>query len=313
MIDFCIIFSVICEILALLLALYFKNTRIFFLSLCLIEVRFFYLYTTIFQAHLFNSLFLPLIFCFLCLRKDTKIIRYKKNITVVLALLFMGVLGVFLPQNIDFNDSVLSFHFMSFFKPMSELGLVFFIFMALLLALKVLKTREFYLFFAFFGMYFEFFFENTLAFFEWASFVFAFYLLYGVYKNAFFDSLTLLPNGKNLSRFVRAKEFYIIALLHFNELETVQETYSRVILKKIAKILRRFKTKIFIVDLDFILIFEDENTALKHLAYLESLLKNTEFELEREKFKLDFKLLWQENEQSLEQSLINLRKKLTQV
>ena len=313
MIDFLVVLSVICEIFALFLAFYFKNTRIFFLSLCLIEARFVYFYASIFQAHLFNSLFLPLIFCFLSLKKETKLIFDKKNISAVLALFFMGILAVFLSQNTNFNSSVLNFHFLNpnFFEPMNELGLIFFIFMAFILALKCLKTREFYLFFAFFGMYFEFLFENAFMFFEFASLIFIFYLLHDIYKNAFFDSLTLLPNIKNLNRFVRGKEFYIIALLHFNELQQAKESYIKLILKKIAKILHRFKAKIFIVDYDFVLIFKDKETALKHLAYLESLLKNTEFKLENENFKLEFKIVWQENEINLEQTIQSLRKRLS--
>lgn len=313
MLDFFYILSVICEILSVFLAFYFKNTRIFFLSLCLIEARFVYLYTSVFQAHLFNSLFLPLIFCFLALRKDTKLILDKKNISALSALVFVAILGVFLARNTSFNSSVLDFHFLtlSFFKPMNELGLVFFIFMALILVMKCLKTREFYLLFAFFGMYLQFLFENAFTFFEFASLIFVFHLLYRVYKNAFFDSLTLLPNAKNLKRFVKGKENYIIALLHFNELKQTKESYTKLILKKIAKILRRFKAKIFIVDYDFILIFKDKNTALNHLAYLESLLKNTNFELENESFKIEFEIVWQENEKTLEQGIVSLRKKLS--
>ncbi len=311
MIDFFVIFSVVCEILALLLAFYFKNTRVFFLSLCLLEARIFYFFSSAFMANLFNSLFLPVIFCFLCLRKDTKLIRDKKNISAVLALLFMGILGVFLPQNTSFNASVLSFEIFSAFKPMSELGFVFFVFMALLLMLKCLKTREFYLFFAFLGMYAEFFFENNFAFFEFASSIFIFYILFKLYKNAFFDALSSLPNDKSLSRFVRGKEFYIIALLHFSELKHAQNAYAELIFKKIAKILHRFKARVFVIDYDFILIFEDKNKALEHLAYLESLLKNTEFELEKESFKLEFKIVWQENAQSLAQSILSLRKSLS--
>lgn len=311
MFEFCSILSIICEIFSLFLAFYFKNTKIFFPSLCLIQARFVYFYTSVFQAHLFNSLFLPLIFCFLVLRKDTLLILDKKNISAVLALFFIIILGVFLAPNTNFNSSLLDFHFLSFFKPMSELGLVFFIFMALVLLIKSLKTKEFYLLFAFFGMYFQFLFENTFAFFEFASLIFVFHLLYKVYKNAFFDSLTFLPNAKNLSRFVKGKDYYIIALLHFKELERTKEAYVKLILKKIAKILRRFKARIFIVDYDFILIFKDKNEALNHLGFLESLLKNTEFELENEKFKMEFEIAWQENERNLEQNIASLRKRLS--
>lgn len=313
MFEFYSILSIICEVFSLFLAFYFKNTKIFFLSFCLIQARFVYFYTSVFQAHLFNSLFLPLIFWFFCLRKDTKLILDKKNMSAVLVLILMGILGIFLAQNTNFNSSILGFHFLNlnFFKPINELGFVFFVFMALILAVKCLRTREFYLLPAFFGMYLEFLFENAFKFFEFASFIFVFHLLHGIYRNAFFDSLTLLPNVKNLNRFVRGKEYYVMALLHFDELEQTQEAYTKLILKKIAKILRRFRAKIFIVGYDFILVFRDKNTALNHLAYLESLLRNTEFKLEDESFKLEFRIIWQENKETLEESIQSLKKGLS--
>lgn len=86
-------------------------------------------------------------------------------------------------------------------------------------------------------------------------------------------------------------------MLHFNELKDTKESYTKLILKQIAKILKRFRAKIFIVENDFILIFNDKNQALNHLAFLESTLKNTEFNLENENFKPDFKLIWQESEE----------------
>ncbi len=98
--------------------------------------------------------------------------------------------------------------------------------------------------------------------------------------------------------------------LHFNELKDTKESYTKLILKQIAKILKRFRAKIFIVENDFILIFNDKNQALNHLAFLESTLKNTEFNLENENFKPDFKLIWQESEENLDKNLQSLRARL---
>ncbi|EHU8405014.1 TPA: hypothetical protein ACHD24_001859, partial [Campylobacter jejuni] len=54
----------------------------------------------------------------------------------------------------------------------------------------------------------------------------------------------------------------------------------------------------------------DKNQALNHLAFLESTLKNTEFNLENENFKPDFKLIWQESEENLDKNLQSLRARL---
>ncbi|EIA0536189.1 hypothetical protein K6156_001420, partial [Campylobacter jejuni] len=56
--------------------------------------------------------------------------------------------------------------------------------------------------------------------------------------------------------------------------------------------------------------FNDKNQALNHLAFLESTLKNTEFNLENENFKPDFKLIWQESEGNLDKNLQSLRARL---
>ncbi|KRS84202.1 membrane protein, partial [Campylobacter coli] len=61
---------------------------------------------------------------------------------------------------------------------------------------------------------------------------------------------------------------------------------------------------------NFILIFNDKNQALNHLAFLESTLKNTELKLENETFKPEFKLVWKEKEGNLNQNLQSLRVKL---
>lgn len=308
------IFSIFFEILALGLAFYFKNTRIFFLSFALLVFHLPYLYASAFQAHLFVSLFLPLIFILLSVKQMGKLVIEQKNLSSVILLIFVAILSFFLSKNTNFNAANLDFHFLnlSFFKPLSELSFLFFIFIFIILIIKSFKNRESYLFLAFLGANFQFLFQSFWGFnyFEFASLVFCIYLIYQAYKIAFFDALTKLPNEKNLRHFVKGKDSYIIALLHFNEFRDTQEIYLKLILKQIAKILKRFKAKIFIVDKDFILIFDDKNTALNHLAFLESTLKNTELKLENEVFKPEFKLVWKENERGLSQNLESLRAKL---
>ncbi|MFQ6342391.1 hypothetical protein [Campylobacter sp. VTCC 70190] len=308
------VFSVFFEILALALAFYFKHTRIFFLTLSLFIFHMPYLYTSTLQAHLFVFLFLPLIFFLLSVKQMGKLIVEQKNLSSVILLIFIAFLSFFLSKNTAFNSANLSFHFLSFsfFKPLSELGFLFFIFMGAVLIIKAFKSKEFYLFLAFLGANLQFLFESFwgFAYFELASLIFCIFLIYRAYQITFFDTLTKLPNEKNLHRFIKGRASYTIALLHFNEFKDTQESYSKLILKQIAKILKRFKAKIFIVEKDFILIFDDKNTALNHLAFLESTLKNTDFKLENEVFKPEFKLLWKEKEGNLNQNLQSLRAKL---
>ncbi|HBD8947006.1 TPA: hypothetical protein KLB20_001741, partial [Campylobacter jejuni] len=138
---------------------------------------------------------------------------------------------------------------------------LFFLVGLMLVFIKTFKTKEYYLIIAFFAAYFQFLFQEGagIRYFEFASLVFCFYLLNYAYRLAFFDTLTKLPNEKSLTRFTKGKNNYIIALLHFNELKDTKESYTKLILKQIAKILKRFRAKIFIVENDFILIFNDKN------------------------------------------------------
>lgn len=310
--DFFSSVSFVFEIFALILSFYLKNTRIFFLSLFLIQARGIYLYTSIFQAHLFVSLFMPLVFFIFCLKKHTKLIFQKQNISSILVLAFIEILSFFVTKNTNFNSAILEFHLFTlfFFKPINNIGFIFFIFTLAILLLQAYKIKEIYLPFAFFGAYFCFLFEYNFSFFEFASLIFIVKLLYDVYKIAFFDSNTKLANEKKLHHFVKGKEGYYAALLHFKELEQAQERYAKIILKHIAKILKRLKAKIFIVNDDFIIIFNDKDTALKHLGYLESLLKNTEFCIENEKFKLEFQIVVEKSTADIEHTLQSLKRKL---
>ncbi|ECP7274618.1 hypothetical protein FUZ21_08700 [Campylobacter jejuni] len=314
LLDFLISLSFIFEISALVLSFYFKNSKIFFLTLVLLGAKLPYFYTSFFQANLFVALFLPMIFTLFCLGKHHVLILNKKNIASITTLIFIGVLSIILPRNTTFNSAGLEFHFIAldFFKPVSELGFLFFLVGLILIFIKTFKTKEYYFLIAFFAAYFQFLFQEGtgIRYFEFASLVFCFYLLNHAYRLAFFDTLTKLPNEKSLTRFTKGKNNYIIALLHFNELKDTKESYTKLILKQIAKILKRFRAKIFIVENDFILIFNDKNQALNHLAFLESTLKNTEFNLENENFKPDFKLIWQESEENLDKNLQSLRARL---
>lgn len=309
------ILSLIFEILALILSFYFHHTRIFFLTLTLLMIRIPYLFTSILQAHLFASLFLPFVFLIFFLKKFPPKIFDKENFSAFTLLFFIGILSLILPQNTHFNSINLNFHFFSFFNPLNELGFIFFLLGCLFLVLKSLKNYEFYPVLAFVAMYINFLFEKSwsVKYYEFASAIFCLYLLYNAYKMLFYDTLTKLPNQKKLEFFLKHKTNYTIALVHFYELKDTKEAYKKLILKQIAKILKRFKSKIFILEEDFVLIFRDKNTALQHLAYLESTLKNTPIKLENEEFKADFQIVWQENESGLSQNLTSLKKQIFKI
>ncbi|MGH2327198.1 hypothetical protein ACRCD5_02510 [Campylobacter taeniopygiae] len=313
--DFLSYFSLIFEILTLFLAFYFKNTRIFFITLALLVFHLPYFFNSIFQAHLFVSLFLPLIFVLLGVKKISNKILEKSNLSSFLIIIFIAILSFILPNNTNFNASNLDFHLnLILLKPINKLAFLFFILCAFILIIQSFKRKEYYLLLAFVGANLQFLFDFfcSVKYFEFASLIFCFVILYQIYQNLFFDTLTKLPNEKKMMYYLKGKDHYIIALLHFNELQYTQESYVKLILKQIAKILKRFKTKIFIQNYDFILIFNDKNTALNHLAFLESTLKNTELKLENESFKPEFKLIWKENkDKSLTYILENLREKLS--
>jgi len=311
--DFLFYFSIVFEICALILALSLNYSRIFLLTLALILAKFSYLNSSIYQANIFIFLFLPLIFWILCFKKEKSLIFERENLISFCVLFVFIILALILPHNLNFISILLdsnSINFL-FFKPINSLALLFFMLIFVLLCLKTLKSKENYILLAFVLTFVQFFFQNIWAqkHFEFASLLFCFYILQNTYKLAFYDDLTKLGNFKKLSHHTKGKKYYIIALLHFDELYLVQESYKKLILKQIAKILKRLKTKIFIKDEDFILIFKNQNTALDHLAYLESLLKNTELKIENEKFKPSFKIAWKENKNSLEQDLKSLREK----
>lgn len=312
MVEILLILSLIFELLALALSLYFSNARIFFLTLALLGAKIPYLFTSVLQAHLFVSLFLPFVFLIFFLKKFPAKIFDRANLSAILLLAFMGILALILPQNTHFVSAALNFEIFNFFETINELGFIIFLSSGLFLGLKALRNLEFYPIVALVGMYVNFLFEKTweIKYYEFASAVFCFYLLQNAYKALFYDALTKLPNQKKLEFFLKNKESYTLALLHFCELQSTKESYKKLILKQIAKILKRFRCQIFILNDDFILVFKDKNAALHHLAYLESTLKNTHLSLEGEEFKPDFKIAWQENEGGLMQNLTSLKKQI---
>ncbi|EAL7253133.1 hypothetical protein DUH79_08295, partial [Campylobacter jejuni] len=105
LLDFLISLSFIFEISALVLSFYFKNSRIFFLTLVLLGAKLPYFYTSFFQANLFVALFLPMVFTLFCLGKHHTLILSKKNIASITTLIFIGILSIILPRNTTFNSA----------------------------------------------------------------------------------------------------------------------------------------------------------------------------------------------------------------
>ncbi|KAA6229848.1 hypothetical protein FMM56_07390 [Campylobacter sp. LR264d] len=312
--NFVLNFSLIFDFIVICLAFYFLYTRIFFISLGLLIAKSTYLYTSIYQAHLINFTFLPLLFGLLCLSKENKIIFCKENLINFLCLIVFMFISIFLSKNTNFLSEISKVKIinLSIFTPLSEFGFIIFSIMAFLVLARCIKSMQHYLLLAYILAFVQFLYTrlSLCSYFEFASFVFFVYLIFKLYKAFFYDEMTKLPNQKMLRYYLKNKENFVIALLHFNEFDYVQTAYKRLILRQLGKVLRKFKTKIFVSDDDFVLVFENQNKALKHLAFLESLLRNKEFSIEDEKFKLDFKIVWSNNTKELTQSLKDLKQRL---
>ncbi|MCC9573208.1 hypothetical protein JHR38_08500, partial [Campylobacter jejuni] len=77
---------------------------LFFIFVILLDY-FTYFYTSFFQANLFVSLFLTMIFTLFCVGKHHVLILNKKNIDSITNLIFIGILSIILPRNTTFNSA----------------------------------------------------------------------------------------------------------------------------------------------------------------------------------------------------------------
>lgn len=305
------------EILALALSFYFKKSKIFFIVLALLCSRSLYLFSSLYQAHVFNFLFLPFVFMLFCVLRSTELIFEKQNLNKLAVLLFVGVLALFLSKNTNFNAALGEklFSVDLFFTPLSDFSFIFFLILFVFLAFFTFFKKEIYLLSAFFLAFLQFLFETSSKsyFFEFASLVFVYKILYENYLLAYFDPLTKFGNFKAMQRFLVGLKNCSFGIMRIENLDKLDPKTTKIVLKKISKILKHqdFKYQIFMKDKDFVFIFQQSDSKLckAFLSHLEEGFNNTKFELSQG-LKLEFKFGFTTLKSSFEESFLELEKSL---
>lgn len=250
--------SFVFELLALALGFYFKDSRVFFIALATLCARSTYLWASIYHAHLFVSLFLPLV-CLLFIASRKSVLVFEKvNLAKLALLAFVGILAFFLVGNTDFIATMQGKKSAAqVFEPLSPISFKFFRAELLLLFLLGIFRREFHLIIAFALLFVQFCFKTLYqsAFFEGATLFLGLWLLYHSYKSLYFDTLTHLANEKMMKRrlFGRSVKF-LAAIKLTHDLDAQNE---KKILRKIAKVLRRQHSELYRVDGLFVFVFAD--------------------------------------------------------
>ena len=273
----------ILEILALIIALYFKKYNIISVCILLISSKMIYLFATNYQAHIYTSLFMPFIFVLLVsLKKEYDTIKCLLPISFVFILYI--ILGIFLSQNTSFAlNSTNKFLFSNSF--ITDLGLVFFlVFLAYLLILRFFIFFEKILIFAYIGAYFEFIFfqileKTDVGFFEFASLIFLISIFLEGYKLAFFDALTQVLNRRAYDR-TRLIADDVVAVCDIDFFKKVNDTYGHdagdFILKNVAKILKANVDKIYrFGGEEFIIVYKNKDFK-NCVTKLDNIRKNIE-------------------------------------
>lgn len=289
--------SFVFEILALILAFYFKENKIFFISLALVLARLLYIYTDTYNANLFLSLSLPLVFTFFVVLPKNTLVFEKKNLSQLIILAFMAVLALLLSKNADFITNIKEKIFgFTFFEPMSEISFIFFALEFLLIFLYSVKKDEYHYCLAFVLLFGQFLFASFggVRYFEFASFYFIFIIFFQAYTIAFHQPITKLGNLKAMKRFILGLDEFIIICLSFDELKNLELQSNKKRLKKVAHFLRKQdkKLKIFNQDHKFYFIIN-----AKEKPFFEARRKDFEdIEFKRDKItlKAEFKILEKE-------------------
>ncbi|WP_300703500.1 hypothetical protein [uncultured Campylobacter sp.] len=281
--------SVVFEFLAIFLAFYFKQSRILFLALFLLLFRSLYLFAPLTEVNFLMSMFLPFIWFLLCILPSKDLLFSKLNLSALTLFVVMFVLMLLCLKNdylahtfkmfiLEQNFTFAEFSFVPFFA--------IFIFLVLL---SLFKRENSYQVLSFVLAYIVFFtqYSKELFYFEFASLFFVFYIFYNNYKSLFFDSISSLPNENSLKRFIRARENLSFALLSFEFLDEIQDRYSNLYIRKIAKILRYLSKdyKIFSTKIGFVFVFEKEEN-LKSLDDIAQRLRNTQIKIGKERLAL---------------------------
>ncbi|MFG5141386.1 hypothetical protein [Campylobacter lari] len=309
-------FSFVLEFLALFLAYFFKQNKIFFLLLLILCARALSLVASEYQAHLFISVFLPFSFVLFVFLQDSKLVFERINFIKFAYLAFMGFVALILSTSTNFNASITSEIFglsTQFFKPISELSFCVFWVGMIFLLFSYFKNNDFHFLLAYMGLSVQFLFYNSvdLGYYEFASLVLIGFLVYKAYKIAFFDTLTNLPNLKALRRYTQGLENFHLALI---EVKNINEIYHQkdskmgeFIMHEFARILKKaLHARVFKDDKDyFIIVFENENIAFvqSKLQMLENFMQKYCFEFKEQNVKLEIKLCLSSKNENIEESL----------
>ncbi|EPE3793623.1 diguanylate cyclase domain-containing protein [Campylobacter lari] len=309
-------FSLVLEFLALFLAYFFKQNKIFFLLLLILCARALSLVASEYQAHLFISVFLPFSFVLFVFLQDSKLVFERINLVKFAYLTFMGFVALILSTSTNFNASITSEILglsTQFFKPISELSFCVFWVGMIFLLFSYFKNNDFHFLLAYMGLSVQFLFYNSvdLGYYEFASLVLIGFLVYKAYKIAFFDTLTNLPNLKALRRYAKGLENFHLALI---EVKNINEIYHQkglkmgeFIMHEFARILKKaLHARVFKDDKDyFIIVFENENIAFvqSKLQMLENFMQKYSFEFKEQNAKLEIKLCLSSKNENIEESL----------
>lgn len=286
----------ILEILALIIALYFKKHNVVIITLLLLSSKVIYLFSSAYQVNIFVSLFMPLMFSILLtLKKEYD--SLKSFLPIILVFCVYIILGIFLPQNTTFMVSVTA-KFLNQNFAISDLSLVFFgIFLVYLCALKLFNNLDKAYFFAYFGALFEFIFFNLfekvdLTYFEFASLVFLIAIGIEGYKLAFFDALTKVLNRRAYDR-LRLINNDILCVCDIDFFKKVNDTYGHdagdFILKEVAKILKKNVDKVYrFGGEEFIIAFKNSNlnTCVEKLDNIRKMIENEVFVFNKTNIKI---------------------------
>lgn len=254
--------SLVFELICIVLSYYFKDSRVFFIALMLFLSHFIYLFTPLYQAHLFVSLFVPLIFVLFVVMRRGILVFERRNLNKVALLFFGALLSFILSKTTTFNASLQERLFeMPFFQPFSDMSFVFFLAECVFLALWGFLKGEFYFLVGFVLAFVQFLCADfaKASFFEFASLFFVLYLIYHSYKSLYFDTLTRLPNQKALKRRLLGLENVILGAAKFSL--NLAPKNEKKLWRKIAKSLKTQAPEAFFVDGNFVFIFSSENEA----------------------------------------------------
>lgn len=274
------LFALLCNLLVVGSSFYFKESKIFFLSLLVLAFKVGLCYASVYQVKLFSSLFLPFFFTLFVFLKGEKKIFAPINSYKFTLIAFIVLLSIILEHSTAFLARLSKLIFKEqFFHPVSEIGLVFFLVGGLFLLLKACKNLNFAYLFAFVLLYLPYLFINID--FELASLWLFIYLLYKQYKFAFYDVNTKLPNTKALQRLVKASSYSYLALFKLDNIKNLdskeQQALEEITISFLSRVL---ENKLFLYkDGIYATVFTQANEAKQSLEMIREFLNKHSFRL----------------------------------